>query len=453
MKPENIMLLGFVDKAAEYLEKQMNENPDMKSDKTGNVDLSLLKEELNRSLESSLGNMRETAEKLLQAGHDAFDKFIVSHEGDSLNEEIDKLFDVDFNEQESEDDIAKLMDYYQLNDEKVDEVPADVEEKKQDESIFEMSDEDKKLLQLISANVNRNSDDQNEHNEVHEEKKNDGIYSNDDNFASIYSRLINEDGEPDLIRFSNPGTSHDNNDVYYGEHSEKKNEDNTDVMDSQQHFFELFNNYVDDSVMLDNVISDKPIEQPDKDDIITLVKDMQESDKQYYEHILQAEPESPVEENIQEEPEHTGFANDLLEDLRKKMIEEDKIKEKFEAEFGSIYEKIHEIYPYLSTDFIRNVYAMKKSITNEFPLDIKVIILHRIHFKTVESLRQFVEIALNHNYSINADENKLIVDVFKQHINTDGKIITSIFEVANQSALLEADYEGYRVLYEEEEKA
>ena len=51
---------------------------------------------------------------------------------------------------------------------------------------------------------------------------------------------------------------------------------------------------------------------------------------------------------------------------------------------------------------------------------------------------------------INADEKKMIVDAFRQHINTDGKIITSIFEVANQSALLSGEYEGYRVLFEDD---
>ncbi|MBQ5554252.1 MAG: hypothetical protein IIT44_00540, partial [Erysipelotrichaceae bacterium] len=49
-----------------------------------------------------------------------------------------------------------------------------------------------------------------------------------------------------------------------------------------------------------------------------------------------------------------------------------------------------------------------------------------------------------------ADEKKMIVDAFRQHINTDGKIITSIFEVANQSALLSGEYEGYRVLFEDD---
>ena len=75
--------------------------------------------------------------------------------------------------------------------------------------------------------------------------------------------------------------------------------------------------------------------------------------------------------------------------------------------------------------------------------------LHRVAFKDVENLRQFVEIALSHNFSINADEEKLIVDVMKEYLNTSGKIATSIYEVANQSALLNGSYEGYNVMLSE----
>ena len=49
--------------------------------------------------------------------------------------------------------------------------------------------------------------------------------------------------------------------------------------------------------------------------------------------------------------------------------------------------------------------------------------------------------------TVNADEDKMIVDVFKEYINTDGKIITSIFDVSNQAALLGGEYDGYRVLF------
>ena len=449
MKPENIMLLGFINRAADYLQDHIDENPNIKLSETDNIDFSLLRKELNKNLNASLGNMKETAEKLLQAGYDAFDEFINSQKNVSLVDEIDKLFDVNFegNDLNSEDDIAKLLDYYQLNDKlDNDNIDSDNEleiEKNNDnpESTFEMSDEDKELLRLISQNVSKTENPSVSRENVSTEK---GIYSNNNHFDSIYSKIIDKNGQPDLIRFSNPGLNPDDvklDDIH--------DQNDKALTDDQERFVELFNNYVDSS--LNSVISNKPVEQPDKDDIIGLVKDMQQSDKQYYEHILQAEPEYTKQPEKQESEYNYAFPSDMLDDLKKKMIAEDERQAKQEAEFSSVYDKIHEIYPYLPREFVKNVYLMKNTITAEYPLDIKVIILHRIHFKDVESLRQFVEIALNHNYSINADENKLIVDAFKQHINADGKIITSILEVANQCALLEAEYEGYRVLFKEDE--
>jgi predicted nucleic-acid-binding protein len=70
---------------------------------------------------------------------------------------------------------------------------------------------------------------------------------------------------------------------------------------------------------------------------------------------------------------------------------------------------------------------LKESIAKEYPLGEKIVILHRSLFKNVENLRQYVEITLNHDYQINADEKQMIVDCFKQYTNSDGKIITSIF--------------------------
>ena len=93
---------------------------------------------------------------------------------------------------------------------------------------------------------------------------------------------------------------------------------------------------------------------------------------------------------------------------------------------------------------------MKDAIAGEYLTVKKVIILHRLSFVEVENLRQFIEIALKHNYQINADEKKLIVDAIKECENTEEKIISTIFDIANQAALLNGEYEGYRIMSEEE---
>ena len=94
---------------------------------------------------------------------------------------------------------------------------------------------------------------------------------------------------------------------------------------------------------------------------------------------------------------------------------------------------------------------MKGSIAYEYPEDKHIIILHRLKFGELEGLRNFVEVMMSHDYLVNVDEKKMIVDVFKDYTNTDGLILANIFEVASQAKLLGGDYEGYKVILEGEQ--
>ena len=427
MKPENVMLLGFVNKAADYLDKHFDE-PGMELTEFHNIDFNLLKKELSKGLDESLGNMSQTVQTLLQAGSDAFDEFINSQvDSGSLSEELERLFDINFDSNDSEDDVSKLLDFYDLKDEIAqDNRAVEPEAQQKKETVFEMSDEDKELLKLISSNVSRNQN--------HEELVGDNTrYSNDSNFENIYSQLIENNGGMDSIIFSNPGL----------------NSVNENTVSDYEKTIEPVS--VDPATLHSN-FSNKPVEQPDENDIVKLVKDMQESDNQYYKHILDKDIEQPVVEEVKHSrsEEIYSFGNTLIDDLKKKMYEEDERQRKYNADFAKVYNRVHSVYTHLSEDFIRNIYANKDAINKEFPFGISIIILHRVHFKDIENLRQFVEITLDHDYSINADENKMIVDVFKEYVNTDGKILSSILTISNQSSLLEGEYEGYRVLYERE---
>lgn len=119
------------------------------------------------------------------------------------------------------------------------------------------------------------------------------------------------------------------------------------------------------------------------------------------------------------------------------------IKENNESSNEHIYKQINELYPYLHHDFIVTVYELKETIAENYPLNKHVVVLHRINFKELDDLRQFVEIVSNHGYSVNVDEKKMIVDCFRRYLNTDGKILNNIFEIANQAGLLRGIYEGY----------
>ncbi len=259
------------------------------------------------------------------------------------------------------------------------------------ETVFEMSEEDDELFQQIAENVNKSN----------EEKQPPYSAKDDPYLQGILDSIFNE--------------------VMVNEEDKK-------------------------------LMSDEPA-PVDRNDILDLIKEIQKSDEAYYSHI-KSEPFIPqYGYDTDDDSTQTKAANaqdiyvsDLISELRDKMVEEDIRKNEEEQEFQRVFEKIHQNYPYLSSSFIKAVYNMKGQIGHEYPLDIEIIILHRLIFQNVENLRQFVEIALNHGYSINADENKLIVDVFKQYVNSDGKIISTIYEVANQAALLNGEYDGYKVL-------
>ena len=145
----------------------------------------------------------------------------------------------------------------------------------------------------------------------------------------------------------------------------------------------------------------------------------------------------------------TRIKNTAGKDLRISNAEEDdpvfEYVEK-ESNYYKLLRNISKIYSNLSLDFIKDVLSNKDEIDKEYPVNIPIIILHRISFKDVEDLRRFAEIMISHKFFANVDEEKGIIDVFKQVINTSGKIITVICDVANQATYVNGNYEGYKVL-------
>lgn len=138
----------------------------------------------------------------------------------------------------------------------------------------------------------------------------------------------------------------------------------------------------------------------------------------------------------------------LNNDAFAKEIEDARAKE--EATRNEVYESIKSLYPYLTNGFIRGVYDLKEPFMIEYEDGEPIIILHRLVFTELEGLQRFVEVMIDHGYAVNADEDQMIVDVFKDHINSDGKILNDIFEVANQAKLLTGEYDGYRIIREDE---
>ena len=145
----------------------------------------------------------------------------------------------------------------------------------------------------------------------------------------------------------------------------------------------------------------------------------------------------------------TDYVGDLFDEFANNEYEVDDFKNKQERinELNKkIYDSIVALYPYLSNGFIKGVYELKESFASDYKEGQKIIILHRLVFTDLEGLRQFVDVMMSHEYFVNVDEKQMIVDTFKEHVNSDGKILTDIFEIANQAKLLTGEYDGYRII-------
>ena len=356
MKPKNIMLLGFVNKAVDYLDRHMDEEPDARLAELKNIDLASIREELNDNLDASLGTMQSTMSTLLKAGNEAFDKFIEDNLGkDSIPDQFNRIFDVDFDAQKkkSQDDLAKLLAFYNLDDD------------------FDIDDND------IEASIVENDV---------------ADISEDDEFLQEIKKNV---------------TSDDTNDITPIEHS--------DV----------------DTTQIDSIFSE-------------IVKnENQNNEKKVVE-------QKPVVEDKTEVNNTQTYISSLISDLRNQLKAEEEEKRNTEIKNNEVYERISSIYQYIPQGFLKSVYELKENLAVEYPVDRKVVVLHRVIFRDVDNLRKFVEIGINHGYTINADEKKMIVDIFKEFVNADGKILTNIYDVANQGYLLKGEYEGYNVIVEED---
>lgn len=493
MEAKNVILLGFVNKALDYLGKHLDDELDASLMELKNIDLEGLKAQLNEEMNASLDQENENVNTLMDAGKEAFDKFMKANKEEDLSSEFDRMFDVDLDTDEAsakKDELEELLAFYNLSDdlgikafENEEEQTADEdlpageetapeieeaaqpeeiqketesEESKQEEAVaededeasYELNDEESMMLQMIAKNVNKKPD---ALNEVPT-----GASSQLD---MIFSELVAAEEEIDQIDTE----------------EEKKEEEKKEEVKPVQKPVIILDEKTREALSqyIENPLIDEEIpvieteeeeerepnpdlvfpEQIDKNDIIKLVNEIQPMSDVYYnkiESFIDSQEALAQQQKAERPKSESKYVSSLIDDLKNKMSAEEQKKRAAEEAYRQVYDKIHKSYPYLSNAFIRNVYDLKESIATEYPLGKNIIVLHRSVFRNVENLRQYVEIALKHDYMLNADEKKMIVDVFKPYVNTDGKIITSIFEVANQSALLDGEYEGYRVLFEED---
>ncbi|MBQ0035968.1 MAG: hypothetical protein KBT35_03510 [Firmicutes bacterium] len=155
MQPKNIVLLGFVNKAVEYLDKHIDDDKsDYKLNKLKNIDLVSLEEELSKNLEFSLGTYQSTMTSLLKAGNEAFEDFLDAHaEKVNLLGDLSTIFDngaLDTKRDEKQE-LEDLLSFYNLDvddeiiqEDFVEELPQDNAEEESFEQIIGEDDKENK---------------------------------------------------------------------------------------------------------------------------------------------------------------------------------------------------------------------------------------------------------------------------------------------------------------------
>ena len=421
MKPKNIMLLGFVNKAVEYLDKYMDEEPNTRLTELKNVDLDSLKGELSDTLDASLGTMESTMATLLKAGNEAFDKFIEDTVGkkESIPSQFNRIFDVDLDsdKKDNQDELARLLSFYNLEND------FEVEENNEIGTTGEQAPaQEDVMLDEIRKNVTSDNTQEIvpiEHDNV-----------NNEEIDSIFTEIVENENKTEAF-------------VEVPIENETKEVESARVISKDKE---------SESIEKKNEYEYKPIVNPGIEQIIAdEAKENIEPKEEYTEvQVENVETQDNNVEEIKDDVNETqSYVSSLIDDLREQLVKEEASKQQVDKN-RDVYDHIAKIYPYLSQGFIRSVYELKGDIANEYPFDREVIVLHRVKFNDVDNLRKFVEIALNHNYSINADEDKMIVDIFREFVNGDGKILTNIYEIANQGCLLDGIYEGYNVIVQED---
>ena len=103
--------------------------------------------------------------------------------------------------------------------------------------------------------------------------------------------------------------------------------------------------------------------------------------------------------------------------------------------------EIKKIYPYLSNEFIQDVFHRNDELNDEFPEDTLIEITHQSIFATDEARDAFIEAEKLQGYRCEIGENGNVRSIRKM-FTENGSIISEIYNVANQTALLDGDYLG-----------
>ena len=535
MKPKNVMLLGFVNRAIEYLDKHMDEEPNTRLSQLKNIDLASIKEELNNHLEASLGTMQSTMSTLLKAGNEAFDEFILDNYGkSSFPDQLSKMFDVDFDEEDKvdakQDELAKLLSFYNLelepdvefheddvtvnDDEFMKEIISNVsKETNIPETVVEQSsipsDKASEELDSIFSEIveNENNDNTQEIDVLQTAEEQKPISDEVKNLIDELRERLNQEKEArkkleaqleEKYKEETIKAEKSTKDLVIDENVEKviAEEENSEKDNIQEpagykpYISSLMEKLKDEMIEKENkqqeVVEEEVVEEPVSEEpyefkpyfssLMEELKDkmiedeekikaeqaaraleiQEEMARKAAEEKALAEKQALIEaqkqeelakqEAIAEEEANKPYVSTLIEELKQRNEREEAENREKEIRNKQAYENLAKKYSHLPIGFVKGIYDLKESLDYDYHDGQNLIVLHRISFDEVDDLRKFVEICMNHNYNVNADENKMIVDTFREINNGENKILDNIYEIANQASILKGTYEGYNVL-------
>lgn len=137
-----------------------------------------------------------------------------------------------------------------------------------------------------------------------------------------------------------------------------------------------------------------------------------------------------------------------LEEKVQKTEEEDvtfvKIDED-EAEYSNEVDQISELYPYLSKKFIEKVFSQNDKLNEDYPDETLVEIKHYASFGEESDVNHFVRLMQAAGYELNSNEEGNDFIVIKKFYNEKGRLISEIYNVANQVNNLGGLYTGYEI--------
>ena len=129
------------------------------------------------------------------------------------------------------------------------------------------------------------------------------------------------------------------------------------------------------------------------------------------------------------------------DDYEEVMFVEIDDEEDEDKEYGPTVQEIQKMYPELSLNFINNTFEQNDKFNEEYVGNVKVE--HHISFQDESDLNIFIDVCKDNKYEVEKDGNS--VKVISKFTNEKGSIMSDIFNVANQSLLLNGQYLGYKI--------